>query len=112
MGFRIEEGDIEMNFTGYKKPTEKEFKRCYKELFEGSLRPKDYETEEYKAKVEESRRRFLEAQEINLKIELLPGEKWLNYPTLKTYQISNLGRIKIRGKKQRLVDNPMVNWDI
>ena len=100
------EGAIEMNFTGYKKPTDEEFKRCYKELFEASPRPKDYDTKQYKAKVEESRRRFLEAQEINLKIELLPGEKWLNHPTLKTYQVSNLGRIKIRGKIQRQVDNP------
>ena len=47
-----------------------------KELFEASPRPKAYETEEYRAKVEESGRRFLEPQEINLKIELSPGEKF------------------------------------
>ena len=43
-----------MNFTGYKKPSDEEFKKCYKELFEASPRPKDYETKEYKSKVEES----------------------------------------------------------
>ena len=59
-----------MNFIGYKKPSDEEFKKCYKELFEASPRPKNYETKEYKSKVEESRRRFFEAQEINLKIDL------------------------------------------
>lgn len=95
-----------MNFTGYKKPSDEEFKKCYKELFEVSSRPKDYGTKEYKAKVELARKRFFEFQKITMNIDTLPWEIWKNHPNNGAWEVSNLGRIRIDGIIQEQIDNP------
>ena len=95
-----------MNFTGYKKPSDEEFKKCYKELFEASPRPKDYGTKEYKAKVELARKRFFEFQKITMNIDTLPWEIWKNHPNNGAWEVSNLGRIRIDGIIQEQIDNP------
>lgn len=95
-----------MNFTGFKKPTDAEFKNVYKELFESCPRPKDYNTEEYKAKVEIARRRFFDFQKKTMDIDTLPWEFWKKHPNYSSWEISNLGRIKIDGRIQEQIDNP------
>lgn len=95
-----------MNITGYKKPTDEEFKKCYKTLFDLCPRPSDYKTNDYKLKVENSRRTFFELQEQTLKIERLPWEYWKPHPTEKEWEISNLGRVKVNGIIQRQIDKP------
>lgn len=85
-----------MNITGYKKPTDEEFKKCYETLFILSPRPNEYGTTDYVAKVENSWKTFFENQKRNLVIENLPGEEWKQHPSLRTYMCSNLGRVKIK----------------
>lgn len=36
----------------------------------------------------------------------MPGERWVKHLTLKTYEVSNFGRVKIKGEIQRQVDDP------
>ena len=93
-----------MNFTNHTKLNEEEFKLFYKELFNKSPRPSDYKTTEYWNKVRIKQQEFFNKQEKNLLISELPGEHWKPHPKLKTYQVSNLGRIKIRNKIQRQID--------
>lgn len=95
-----------MNFTGHKKLTDEEFKKWYPQLFEKCPRHKEYGTDEYNKKVQQRRKEFFDAQEKELMIPELPGEKWEPHPTLKTYKISNKGRVKIRGKIQKQIDDP------
>lgn len=98
-----------MNFTGYKKPTDEEFKRCYKELFEASPRPKEYETKQYKAKVELARKRFFEFQKIAMNVGTLPWEIWKPHPKYELWEVSNLGRVRIDGKIQEQIEIQMMN---
>lgn len=75
-----------------------------KELFEASPRPKDYETEEYKAKVERARKRFFEFQKIAMNVDTLPWEIWKPHPNDELCEVSNLGRVRIDGKiKNKLI---------
>jgi len=85
-----------MNITGYKKPTDEEFKKCYKTLFDLCPRPREYGTDEYKAKVEQAWEKFFDEQKKNLSVDTLPGERWEQHPTLKTYMCSTCGRVKIK----------------
>ena len=94
-----------MNFTGHKRLTDEQFNEYYKDLFEASPRISDYETEEYKNKVELSRKRFFDFQQRTMDIDTLPWEIWKEHPNDKTWEISNLGRIKINGIIQEQIDN-------
>lgn len=93
-----------MNFTNHTKLNDAEFKVFYKELFCKSPRPSDYKTEEYWEKVKLRQQEFLNNQEKTLLIPELPDEIWKQHPSLKTYEVSNLGRIKIRNVIQRQID--------
>ena len=77
-----------------------------KELFEASPRPKDYETEEYKTKVELARKRFFEFQKIAINVDTLPWEIRKPHPNDELWEVSNLGRVRIDGKIQEQIDNP------
>lgn len=68
----------------------KNLKKSYEKLFNACPRPSEYKTEEYM-----SVRKKFENQEKIISIQELPGEKWVKHPTLKTYEVSNLGRAKI-----------------
>ncbi len=84
-----------MNRTGYLKPTDEEFKTCYEVLFTACPRPSAYGSPEYRATVESAWEKFFTEQEQNLATETLPGEQWVQHPTLSTYMCSTLGRVKI-----------------
>lgn len=95
-----------MNFTGHKKLSDEDYKENYEKLFYACPRPSEYKSEEYWNKVRERQRHFFEEQDKTLSIPLLPREKWVKHPTLKTYEVSNYGRVKIRGKIQKQIDEP------
>lgn len=95
-----------MNFTGKKILTDEEFKVVYKELFKTSPRPSDYETDEYKSKVRIARDRFFKFQQLTMDIDTLPWEVWKTHPNNDSWEVSNLGRVRIDGKIQEQIDNP------
>lgn len=95
-----------MNFTNHKKLTDEEFKQNYEKLFNACPRPSEYKTDEYWKRVHERQELFFANQEKTISIPELPEEKWVKHPTLKTYEVSNLGRVKIKGVIQRQIDDP------
>ena len=95
-----------MNFTNHKNLTDEEFKENYEKLFNTCPRPSEYKTDAYWKRVYERQVKFFENQERTLAISEFTGEKWVKHPTLKTYEVSNLGRVKIKGVIQRQIDDP------
>ena len=95
-----------MNFTNHVKLTDEEFKENYEKLFNACPRPSEYKSDDYWNKVRERQKKFFENQDKTIFIPELPGERWVEHPTYKSYKVSNLGRVMINGEIQRQRDDP------